>query len=182
VSVSNTGTAPLAVSTLTVSGAAAGDYTISADTCTGATLAPGTSCTFDVVLEASVAGTRSASITVASAAGNRTVSLTGIGDLQGPVTAFTTASPGIVLPTGAVTGTVTDDRSGVDTVVVTFTPLLPTGIVVVNATLSCNANRRSCTWSAAAPLIPGVYTVTAQATDLAGNVEFPGPAPITVIV
>ncbi len=180
VTVSNPGSADLSISTLTISGAAAGDYTISADSCSGATVAPGGSCTFDVTLEATVAGTRAATITVASAAGNRTVSLTGIGDLVAPVSAFSTSNNGIVLTTQSVTGTVTDDRSGVDTVTVTFTPLLPTGGSTVQALLSCNANRRSCTWSAVVPLIPGVYTVTVRATDLAGNAEFPGQT-ITII-
>jgi hypothetical protein len=181
VTVTNSGSAPLDVTTLSISGAAAGDYTISGDTCTGATLAPGATCTFDVTLEVTVAGTRSATITIGSSVGNRTVSLTGVGDLTGPTSAFTTSNNGIVLPTQSVTGTVTDDRSGVVTVTVTFTPLLPTGGSTVQATLSCNATRRSCTWSAAVPLIPGVYTVTVTATDLAGNAEFPGQT-ITVIV
>jgi hypothetical protein len=175
VTVSNTGTAPLAVTTLVVSGANASEYTLGADTCSGATVAAGTSCTFEVTFTPAAAGTRVATITVSSNAGSRTVSLTGSGDLVAPTTAISTPNLGIVLATGAVTGSVSDDRSGVDTVLVTFTPVLPLAPTTVVATLSCNASRRLCTWSAPVPLIPGVYSVNARATDLAGNTEFPGP-------
>jgi hypothetical protein len=47
--------------------------------------------------------------------------------------------------------------------------------VTYRAPLECNWNRRTCAWEVQVPQIPGMYTVTAQATDLAGNQERPGP-------
>jgi hypothetical protein len=175
ITVSNTGTAPLSVTSAIVGGANASEYVVGADTCTGATVAAGSACTFELTFTPSADGTRVASVTVASNAGSRTVSLTGTGDLAAPTSAIATPNNGILLATQSVTGSVTDGRSGVDTVVVTFTPVLPLAPTTVNATLSCNATRRLCTWSAAVPLIPGLYSVNVRATDLAGNVEFPGP-------
>ncbi len=75
-----------------------------------------------------------------------------------------------------VTGTATDEASGVASVVVTFTPVVagsPSGAVTVVADLACTDHRRHCTWTASGP--DGAYRVSVAATDLAGNRETTGP-------
>jgi hypothetical protein len=80
---SNTGNATLNVGTLSVSGAAAGDYAISGGTCAnGTSLAAGASCTVQVGFTPSAAGARSASLVIAhnAAGGSSTVALAGTGN------------------------------------------------------------------------------------------------------
>ncbi|NIA53140.1 choice-of-anchor D domain-containing protein [Massilia sp. TW-1] len=80
---SNTGNAALTVGTISVSGTAAGDYSISGGTCTnGTSLAAGTSCTVQVGFTPSASGTRSASLVIAHNAtgGSSTVALAGTGN------------------------------------------------------------------------------------------------------
>ena len=60
--VTNTGTANLTISTVTVGGTNAGDFATSADTCTGATVTPNSTCTVNVTFTPSAAGSRSASL------------------------------------------------------------------------------------------------------------------------
>ncbi|MBI4729698.1 MAG: hypothetical protein HY775_09410, partial [Acidobacteria bacterium] len=87
------------------------------------------------------------------------------------------------LPVGAVTGAATDELSGVASVTVTFVSQTSGEVTPVAADLACSNDRRSCTFSAHPPLtiLPGLYTVTAQATDRARNTESPGPS-MTVLV
>ena len=80
---SNTGNATLTVGTLSLTGAAAGDYTISGGTCTnGTTLAASASCTVQIGFNPTAAGTRGASLVIAHNAtgGSSTVSLSGTGN------------------------------------------------------------------------------------------------------
>jgi len=80
---SNTGNATLTVSTLSLSGAAAGDYAISGGSCAnGTTLAAGANCTVQIGFTPSATGTRSASLVIAHNAtgGSSTVSLSGTGN------------------------------------------------------------------------------------------------------
>jgi hypothetical protein len=80
---SNTGNAALTVGTLSLSGAAAGDYAISGGTCAnGTSLAAGASCTVQVGFTPSVAGARAASLVIAHNAtgGSSTVALSGTGN------------------------------------------------------------------------------------------------------
>ncbi len=80
---SNTGTAPLAIATLSLSGGNAGDFLLGAGgTCTaGASLAPSSSCTILVSFAPSAAGVRSATLGIAhNAPGSpTTVALSGTG-------------------------------------------------------------------------------------------------------
>lgn len=93
-----------------------------------------------------------------------------------PTVAVTTTAP-LLIAGQTVDGTAADTRSGVDRVVVTYTPvpllpgLPPLGVLTEKeAQLMCNAQRTSCTWSAAlAPV--GQYQVSARAFDVAGNTE-----------
>ena len=94
VTISNTGTAPLQLGTLTVAGANAGDFTTSSDTCSGATVAVSHSCTTMIAFDPSATGARSATLQVPSDAvgsdgvsvGVMNVALTGTGTLEHTLT------------------------------------------------------------------------------------------------
>lgn len=104
------------------------------------------------------------------------------GDETAPTSAFTTPDGAVIvsLDSAPVTGTVTDGGSGVASVEVTFD-----GASTNTRTVepSCDgAARRNCTWEVDPPGVAGTYEVSARATDRAGNVESPGPDPITVTI
>jgi hypothetical protein len=80
-----------------------------------------------------------------------------------------------------VTGTATDEGSGVDKVFATFDPGSgePT---TVPASVSCSdPSQTSCTWSADVPDVAGDYEVTARVIDRAGNSSVTPPRHITVV-
>jgi hypothetical protein len=70
-------TAAVSFTAASVSGANAGDFSISSNTCTGS-VAPG-SCQVGVTFQPTTAGAKSASLVIANAAGNKTVALSGTG-------------------------------------------------------------------------------------------------------
>ena len=73
--------------------------------------------------------------------------------------------------------TPTFDIAGVEsgaTVALTFTPVGGGEAIVVQAQVA--AGHSTCTITVTSPLSPGVYTVTARQTDLAGNVSSVSPA------
>ncbi|WP_161554292.1 beta strand repeat-containing protein [Stenotrophobium rhamnosiphilum] len=82
VTVTNTGSAPLAVGAPTLSGANAGDFTFVGNTCSGAVAAAQT-CSISITFTPGVTGSRSATLTIPSDATNgaQTVSLSGTGTL-----------------------------------------------------------------------------------------------------
>lgn len=83
-----------------------------------------------------------------------------------------------------VTGTAQDATSGVDTVLVTYTPLSRAAgatTTTVQARLTCDAGRLHCTWQADRPPHPGPWEAAATATDVAGNAEPHGPVQRVVI-
>ncbi len=77
--VSNTGNAPLTVSSTALSGANAGDFSIASNTC--GTVAAGSSCAIGVTFKPVLAGARSATLTITDNAGGspHSASLTGTG-------------------------------------------------------------------------------------------------------
>jgi hypothetical protein len=81
VTLTNTGQAPLTLATLTLGGSAAGDFALSGDCVSGATLAAGGSCGMQLAFAPSGVGTRSGTLSVASNAsnGSQIVSLSGSG-------------------------------------------------------------------------------------------------------
>jgi hypothetical protein len=92
---SNTGNAALNVGTVTLSGAAAGDYAISGGTCAnGTSLAAGASCTVQVGFKPSAAGARGASLVIAHNAtgGSSTVALSGTGNAVAQATVALSAN------------------------------------------------------------------------------------------
>ncbi|MGO9273506.1 MAG: beta strand repeat-containing protein [Terriglobia bacterium] len=90
--VTNTGTANLTISTVTVGGTNASDFAKSADTCTGATVAPTSTCAVSVTFTPSATGSRSASLNFTDNASNspQTVNLSGTGG--GPVVSLSAPS------------------------------------------------------------------------------------------
>jgi len=92
---SNTGNAALNVGTLSLSGAAAGDYAISGGTCAnGTSLAAGANCTVQVTFKPTAAGARGASLVIAHNAtgGSSTVALSGTGNAVAQATVALSAN------------------------------------------------------------------------------------------
>jgi hypothetical protein len=83
VTVKNVGTADLHVAGIDFDGAAAADYSVGADSCSGATMAPGKTCTFEVIFSPSQAGLRDAVANISDDAADspQSVALTGIGTI-----------------------------------------------------------------------------------------------------
>jgi hypothetical protein len=81
VTLTNTGTANLTISTVTIGGANASDFSKGGDTCTGATVTPNGVCTVNATFTPSATGSRSASLNFTDNASNspQTVTLSGTG-------------------------------------------------------------------------------------------------------
>lgn len=115
VTLANTGQAPLLLDGAVLGGANAGDFAIDSNSCAGAAIAPGATCTLGVHLTPAAAGARSAVLTLSDNAADprRTVALSGTG-----VVASAGANPASVnfgsqaLGTGSVSRTVTLTNTG----------------------------------------------------------------------
>jgi hypothetical protein len=81
VTITNGGTVDLTFGTASVTGTATGDFSLTGDTCSGVTLAPGESCALSVTFTPSDAGARSAVVQLddATASGGRDIGLYGTG-------------------------------------------------------------------------------------------------------
>ncbi|MBM7786692.1 Vgb family protein [Tenggerimyces flavus] len=102
-------------------------------------------------------------------------------DRTRPRTTVTRPPLGIINLGGTIRGTASDALSGVSSVRVQYTPILLGKPLTVQATVTCtDQTRRSCTWTARTPGL-GIYSVQAQATDVAGTVDQPGASMILVI-
>ncbi len=90
VTVSNTGTGPLSISGLSLTGANAADFAISSTTCLSGAVAAGGNCTINVTFTPSAAGARSASLLIADNAGGspQSMPLTGTGATPPPAATF----------------------------------------------------------------------------------------------
>jgi len=78
----NTGIGPISVSSVTLSGAAAANYIVATDACTGATLAASATCSIGVTLTPTAVGSQAAKLTVTDITGGapvRSLSLSGTG-------------------------------------------------------------------------------------------------------
>ena len=78
VTVANSGAGTLTLQGITLGGDNAGDFALDTSAC-GATLAPAQACNLSYTFTPSAAGTRSATVTVASNVGSQTIALTGTG-------------------------------------------------------------------------------------------------------
>lgn len=83
VTLTSTGTAPLTIGATSLSGVFASLFSVSSNTCTG-NLAPGATCTVNLNFTPTTIGAKSATLTIATNAGNVAVTLTGSG-LKKPV-------------------------------------------------------------------------------------------------
>ena len=92
ITLSNPGTAPLAISSVTLTGANAGSFAIVNNGC-ASTLAVGASCTVSVTFTPSAAGSFSAALTVADAVGTQSAALSGTGIPVVPPDFSLTATP-----------------------------------------------------------------------------------------
>lgn len=161
--------------TLTLTGDGAGDYTVGNDTCTGATLPTGATCSFTLSFTPLSVGTKAATLEVSGPGANvLPFLLIGEGRTDVPPASTITTPNGALLPPGdAIEGTVISVASLVAEYV-RFVPDLPgAATVTASADLTCNANRTSCTWSSAPLLVPGTYTVTAYGYDRQQHTEVP---------
>jgi streptogramin lyase len=97
--VSNTGTAPLEVEEVSIDGANAGDFAVTDDDCSGATVQPGDACTLAVTFTPGGTGTRAATLAIAdNAEGSpHTAALAGTGTAT-TTTATTTTTPSTTPP------------------------------------------------------------------------------------
>jgi len=86
VTLNNGTTAPVRVNSVAVSGANAGDFQLSGDSCSGANVAGGSSCKVNVTFHPTAAGARSATLTFSDTAGSQTALLLGQGTGPSPST------------------------------------------------------------------------------------------------
>jgi sugar lactone lactonase YvrE len=131
VTLTNSGTADLTISTVALTGADASDFAISADTCSGATVTPSSTCAVSVTFSPTATGPRTGTLTVTDDASNspQTVSLTGTG-IQ-PSIAISSVSPSsvtLVQGGGAQVVTANLTRTGYTGSVSLSTSTLPTGV------------------------------------------------------
>jgi hypothetical protein len=175
ITVTNTGRGTLANVSVHVDGANAADFEIAANTCTAPSYAQGAHCSISVRFTPHGGGARTASLSIVSnAPAPASAALSGTGDGAPPVSSFRTPDNSIVIgPSGTIDGDATDDFSGVSAATLTLTPLAGDARSVA-LTLSCNAARTQCAWSAPAPATPGLYTANVRGVDRVGNAESPG--------
>jgi hypothetical protein len=159
------------------SGVATLTYSTSGAQTASATTVPGDTTVLTVTREGETTVTFHSTDHAGNAGPDRT--LTVRVDKSPPASAITTADHTIYVAvviggpdTQRVTGTATDNAAGVDHVSVTYTAALLGGTTTARATVTCtDTTRRTCTWALPPPPGIGIYTVTAVATDRAGNIE-----------
>ena len=110
VTVTNTGAGTLDVSSLTLGGDDAGDYTLTGDGCSGQSVGAGEDCTVDVRFAPSEPGPRTARLSIAdNASGSpQTLALTGTGAKQATLSGTVTAASGGAAIVGASVRACTD--------------------------------------------------------------------------
>ncbi|HEV2177808.1 MAG TPA: choice-of-anchor D domain-containing protein [Terriglobia bacterium] len=163
---SNSGTTPLSITAVNITGTDASDFS-ETNTC-GTSLAAGVSCTISVTFTPTAAGTRTADVSITDSAANspQTVSLTGVGT-QGAVTFSPTSLtfPTQVIFTTSPAKTVTLTNSGNGTL--SITSITITGNFSQTNTCGTSvAPGASCTISVKfAPKSKGTLTGTVSVTD-----------------
>ena len=106
ITITNCGTANLFVTNIVVTGVAATDYAVSADVCSGGTIAPGGICAFNVTFSPTTTGPRQAALMINDNTGTSPHSIGLLGTGQAP-------APLVCLPVAAVNfGNVTVGQAG----------------------------------------------------------------------
>jgi hypothetical protein len=160
VTVTNTGGANLVIGTATIGGTNAGDFSKSADTCAGATVAPAGTCSVSVRFTPAAAGARSGTLSISSnAAGSpHVVSLSGTGAAPAiPLTTLTTtgnpAFAGRLRVGTTSTALITITNTGTNPLV--FNPLIVIGRGPTTSITGPNADQYLVTATTCnTPLIP----------------------------
>jgi len=153
VTLTNTGTANLILSTVTMGGTNAGDFAESTDSCTGATVTPKSTCTVGVTFTPSATGSRAGSLSFTDNASNspQTLGLTGTGVCQPITVGPSTLAPGTAgTPYGPVTFT---ESGGVGATTFSESGALPTGVTFSAPVLSGTTTQS------------GSFPITVTATD-----------------
>lgn len=118
-------------------------------------------------------------------AGNTTTATFGpiMYDHTAPATAINPGQPLQIIAGATVTGTATDNLSGVASTTVSFANLLGLlGTTTRQATCTSGCGTTSATWSVSTTGLFGLYLVTASSTDVAGNVGPPSSSITLAIV
>lgn len=167
----NSGTTTLNLTSQSIVGTAAADYSITANTC-GATLAPGASCTVTLVFTPSITGTRSAVLAFADSAQNtpQNVALMGVGSSSAvSLTPSSMAFAAQLIGTSSPSQAATLNNTG--TVTVNITSIALTG--PYSQTNNCGSTliaSASCTINVTfTPTKAGTQTGTLTVTDDAPN-------------
>jgi hypothetical protein len=175
VTISNTGNAALNISAVTISGTNPSDFAKSADTCTGAAVAPNNTCTVSVTFTPSATGSRSASLNFTDNASNspQTVSLSGTG--AGPVVSLSAAPTFPSEPIGTTSPSQTVTLTNKGGASLTFTAISVTGpFATVASGTTCSTS--SPVGASASCTVAVTFTPTAAGTA-SGNLSFSDNAP-----
>ena len=166
ITVTNTGTGPLTIESMSIIGANAAEFSTQSNTCSGIVLAPNGTCTVGAVFSpAALAAPETASLQIVSdAPGSPTVSASLSGNLEmtpPTVTAFTVPATSTSL-TVPITSFIATDNIGV------------TGYIITESATAPAATASG--WSATAPTsytaaAAGVQSLYAYAEDAAGYVS-----------
>ena len=188
VTVTNSGSAPLTVTGVTVTGTNAADFA-QTNTC-AATVAPGGTCTVSVTFAPAAAGARGATLTVATDAGPRPVSLSGTGSTASAAlapTSLTFAAQTVNTTSAAQTVTVTNTGTASLTVSgVTVTGTNATEFTQTNTCAAAVPAGGTCTVSVSfRPTAAGLRTGTLSVATSAGTQTAPlsgtGSAPVVAV-
>jgi hypothetical protein len=112
--VTNSGSASLSVSTVSITGSNASDFTKQSDSCSGASVAPASTCTISLVFKPSVSGTESATLSIADNASDspQAVSLSGTGEDFGVAVSSGSSSSATITAGQNATYTITVSPQG----------------------------------------------------------------------
>jgi YVTN family beta-propeller protein len=172
VTVKNTGTGQLTFSSITITGADAGDFA-ETNNCTGS-IAPGKSCTVSVTFTPEAASARSASLQLTDDAQGspQTVSLTGTGVAQVTVspTSLTFATQKVGTKSAAKTVTLTNNLPAALPFSLSFTGADPNDFAATNNCSSSAPAKSHCSISVTfTPGTTGKRTATLNVNDSANN-------------
>ncbi len=176
--VTNTGTVNLAFSTVTIGGVNPSDFAKTADTCTGATLTPTSTCEVSATFTPSVPGSFSAALIFTDNAGGspQTVTMSGIG--EGPVASFSASALTFVnqaLNTASAAQTETVTSTGttslaISTVSISGTNASEFGISADTCTGATMSPTGTCAVSVTfTPSVAGTQTASLNFSDNAGG-------------
>ena len=165
VTLTNSGGAPLIISSVTLTGSHPGDFIKTADTCAGATIAPGNSCAMSVAFAPTAPAARTAALTIFDNAADSPQNVPLSGTAATGVTSTTVASS--LNPS-------TIGQSVTFTAQVTGSGPAPTGTVVFRdgaATLATAALAGGTATFATSSLTVGSHSITAAYSGDASNVS-----------